>query len=145
MVDCRRTREPGLIYDATPEDWRRYLAGIGSLTVEPTTTPIRSRDLNQASITISDSSDAVTVTRTVTATRRGAWSATGSVPGYDVEVAPRTLTFARAGESRTFTVTLSRRTAAVGAWQNGYLTWKDGPAKVRSSIVARWTGPATTP
>ncbi|MFJ6651605.1 S8 family serine peptidase [Microbacterium sp. NPDC091313] len=131
-VDPTRFFEPGLLYLNGPDDWAAFLQGKGlaDFGVEP----IDGSDLNLASISIGALSKPQTVTRTVTATTAGTYTASIEVPGLDAVVEPSSITLAE-GESKTFTVTFTRTTAAAEEWTTGSLTWTGGGTTVRSPIA----------
>src|SRR5690606_211484 len=52
-----------------------------------------------------------------------------------VTVEPSTLTFSKAGESKTFTVTFDNASAPVAKWATGSLTWKSSDGDVRSPLA----------
>jgi len=138
---------PGLVYDAGFSDFVNFLKGQG-LCGCPAAVAIDASDLNLASIAIGDLAGVQTVTRMVTNVGGASATYTASVvepAGIDVQVSPSSLTFA-AGETKTFTVTITRETAAFGTYQSGSLTWVNGTRTVRSPIVVRAVGiaaPAT--
>ncbi|MCU1509609.1 MAG: sbtB [Glaciihabitans sp.] len=126
----------GLVYLNDVTDWKRYLVGVGEATY-PGVSGIDASNLNLASIAVGDLTSAQKVTRTVTSLGSGTYTATASVPGVKATVSPSTLSFTAAGQSKTFTVTFSRTTAAVDKYATGFLTWKrtSGSTTVRSPIV----------
>jgi len=134
FVDPARMLEPGLVYDSTPLDWLRFLEGSGVPTgtglgaVDPS-------DLNQASIAVADLVGKRTVRRSVTATTGGYYYATADVPGYDVQVSPSVLVM-QPGETKQFSVTLTRTTADLQAWSSGSLTWTGGDELTVTSPIA---------
>lgn len=137
QVVARDYLDPGLLYLNDADDWEGYLAGIG----EPTTgdvDPLDGSDLNLASIGVGSLPGRQSVTRTVTATRPGTYTAevTG-LPGVRATVEPASLSFAEAGEQHTFTVSFLREDAPLGEFSTGYLTWSDGDTIVRSSLAVR--------
>jgi len=134
---------PGLVYDSGFNDWIAFLCGAtnginpadcsglaaAGYSLDPS-------DLNLASITIGDLAGSQTITRTVTNVGPAgtyAVSTTG-LPGFNVAVTPSTLTLRR-GQSKSYTVTFTRTTAALNAYQGGQLTWTDGHHNVRSPLV----------
>ena len=133
QVDPRKYFEPGLVYLNGIADWLAYLQGIGW---EAGVDPIDASDLNLASIAIGSLSAPQTVTRTVTATQAGNYTASVVLPGFDVTVSPSTLSFGAAGETASFTVTFTRTTAPVEQWAKGFLTWS-GTKDVRSPLAIR--------
>jgi subtilisin family serine protease len=138
--------KPGLVYDSGYADWVRFLCGTGQLTGEPCTAygKIDPSDLNYPSISVGRLPGKQTVTRTVTNISKedGEYTAKVEAPaGYTVAVSPARLEIKK-GRSATFTVTLTRTTAALGQWSFGSLTWvpkerEDGLSDVRSPIAVR--------
>ncbi|MDT4942208.1 MAG: hypothetical protein QOJ34_2297 [Pseudonocardiales bacterium] len=140
FVQPNGAANPGLVYPATPTDWRRYLVGLGVHFAPPndTLTAISGSQLNQASIAIGSVPGVASVTRTVmnVGSSAATYTSTASVPGFDVSVSPNTLNLAPGG-SATFTVTFTRTDAAFNAYAKGSLTWSDGTHFVRSPIALR--------
>jgi len=136
-VDPTKYFDPGLLYLNGPADWAAFLQGkgLGDFGVQP----IDGSDLNLASISIGSLAKPQTVTRTVTSTQAGTFTASVDVPGLDATVEPSTLQFGAAGETKSFTVTFSRTTAPAEQWTTGFLTWKSGTTQVRSPIAVKPT------
>ncbi|WP_431961598.1 S8 family serine peptidase [Actinacidiphila sp. bgisy160] len=133
QVDATRYLHPGLLYLNGPEDWTRYVAAIKGDTTAPAPT-----DLNLASIGVGTLAGRQTVTRTVTSTGPGTYTADPvRIPGVDTVVEPKSLTFTKAGQSATFKVSFTRTTAPLGEYATGYLTWRDGAQSVRSAVAVR--------
>lgn len=134
QVDPERYFEPGLLYLNDVQDWASYIEGVlpGSFTGVD---PIDASDFNGASISIGTLASAQTVTRTVTSTAAGTYTAEASIPGVDVTVEPSTLSFSKAGESKTFTVTFDNASAPVEKWATGSLSWKSSDGDVRSPLA----------
>jgi subtilisin family serine protease len=137
-VDPTKYFDPGLLYLNGSADWAAFLQGkaLYDFGVEP----IDGSDLNLASISIGSLAKPQTVTRTVTSTQAGSFTASIDVPGVDAVVEPSTLTFGAAGEEQDFTVTFTRTTAPAEQWTTGFLTWTSGDTQVRSPLAIR---PAT--
>jgi hypothetical protein len=131
-VDPTKYFEPGLLYLNDLGDWLAYIQGIG---YDAGVTPIDPSDLNLASIAIGALTAPETITRTVTATQPGTFTASISVPGIQAVVSPSTLTFASAGDTASYTVTFSRTTAALDQFATGFLTWTSGSTIVRSPVA----------
>lgn len=131
-VDPTRYFEPGLLYLNDLGDWLAYIQGIG---YDAGVDPIDPSDLNLASIAIGALTAPETITRTVTATQPGTFTAAISVPGIDAVVSPSTLSFASAGDTASFTVTFTRTTAALDEFATGSLTWTSGSTVVRSPVA----------
>src|SRR5690606_23175823 len=119
----KRYLNPGLLYLNGVKDWAAFLDGKG-LSDFPGIEPIDGSDLNQASISIGSLASAQTVTRTVTSTEKGTFTAKASVPGVNVKVTPQQLKFDKPGQTKTFTVTFDNKSAPVEEWATGSLTWK---------------------
>ncbi|MFL5310508.1 MAG: S8 family serine peptidase, partial [Myxococcales bacterium] len=133
--------DPGLVYDHGFNEWVSFICGTGQLTgcanvIDPS-------DLNQASIAVGDLAGVQTVTRTVTNVgSAGTYTvAVSAPPGFTVSVNPTSLTL-RSGQSASYSVTITRTTAAFANFPNGFqfgsLTWSDGSGHgARSPIVVR--------
>ncbi|KNX38370.1 S8 family peptidase [Luteipulveratus halotolerans] len=144
---------PGLVYDAGITDWLKYSCGIDQLqlvTEDGTCDQIGRidpSDLNYPSIAIGDLAGTQTVKRTVTNVEGRATQYTASVQapaGFTATVTPSTLTIPP-GQSRSFTVTLTRTSAAYGKYAFGSLTWKGNRGQeVRSPIAVQAVAAAVT-
>lgn len=134
QVDPTRYFEPGLLYLNGILDWAAYIEGVLPGTFNGIEA-IDGSDLNVASISIGSLASRQSVTRTVTATAAGSYTAEATIPGVDVVVEPATLSFSEAGESKTFTVTFENATAPVEQWATGSLTWKGADGDVRSPLA----------
>ncbi|GAA4492080.1 S8 family serine peptidase [Actinoallomurus oryzae] len=124
--------EPGLVYDSSDNDWLGYLTGRGVDTGVPA---IATSQLNSPSIAAGHLLGTETFTRTLTAVTPGLYHATVSVPGMEAKVSPSILDFAKAGDTHTFTVTLTQTTQPSGRTTTGSLTWSKQGTSVRSPIV----------
>lgn len=135
---------PGLVYDAGPVDYLRFLCGVNSLASDDpictTFGAIAPWNLNLASLTAADALGKITLTRTVKnpTAASATFLASASVPGWDVVVTPAALTLA-ANASASFTVKLTRTSGSVGVWSFGNLVWSDGVRQVRSPLSVRGT------
>ncbi|GAA2216626.1 hypothetical protein GCM10010429_44240 [Micromonospora olivasterospora] len=139
--------KPGLVYDSGYADWVRFLCGTGQVTGQACATygTVDPSDLNYPSISVGALPGKQTVTRTVTniAKEDGDYTAKVEVPaGYTVAVSPSRIKVKK-GRSATFTVTITRTSAALGQWSFGSLTWvpqdRDEFTDVRSPIAVRAT------
>ena len=138
--------DPGLVYDSGFNDWLAFLCGSTTGVSASTCTALAglgysfdASDLNVASIAIGDLAGSQTVTRRVTNVGSSAATYTASVSGLagvTASVSPSSLTI-NPGQTKTFTVTLTRTTAAIAAYVGGQLSWTDGTHTVRSPIVVR--------
>ncbi|WP_309102989.1 S8 family serine peptidase [Microbacterium sp.] len=133
-VDPTRYFEPGLLYLNGVSDWAAFIEGKG-LAEFNGIEPIDGSDLNLASISIGSLASAQSVTRTVTATEAGTFTASAEVAGVDVTIEPSMLTFGAAGETATFTVTFDNQSAPAEQWATGSLTWTSEKNTVRSPIA----------
>jgi Subtilase family/Fibronectin type-III domain/Peptidase inhibitor I9/PA domain len=136
--------DPGLVLDSGWNDWLAFLCGT-TTGVSPATCSALSglgysfdpSDLNVASIAIGDLAGVQTVTRRVTNVGGGtatyAASYTG-MAGFNVAMSPSTLTLA-GGQTKSFSVTFTRTTAALNAYTGGQLTWSSGSRAVRIPMV----------
>lgn len=142
-IDPNKAADPGLVYNIAAADYSKYLCGTGD-TRECAQGGIPGYNLNLPSITVANVVDTTVVTRTVTNVGAAAASYTGKVAvhGFKAELSPATLTLAP-GESKSFTVSLTRTTAFENVWQLGAMEWSDGVHTVRSPVTAR-TGKLVT-
>lgn len=137
---------PGLVYDSDVNDWLAFLCGATNGVSPSTCTGLADAgysldpsDLNLASISIGDLPGAQTVRRTVTNAGWGASTYTASftgMAGFTVDIQPPTLHL-RHGQSKSFSITFTRTSAALNAYTGGQLTWSDGTHAVRSPLVVR--------
>lgn len=133
QIEPTRYLNPGLLYLNGPADWAQYIAAIGGDPSAPAPS-----DLNLASIAVGSLPGRQTVTRTVTSTEAGTFTADPvQIPGVQTAVEPSSLTFTAAGQSKTFQVTFTRTTAPLGEYATGYLTWHNGTQSVRSALAVR--------
>ncbi len=138
--------DPGLVYDSNINDWFAFLCGTTNGVSAGTCTALRNAgystdpsDFNGASIAIGDLAGSQTVTRRVTNVGASAATYTATVSGMtgmDVSVSPSTLTL-NPGQTKSFTVTFTRGTAALNAYVGGQLTWNAGSHHVRSPLVIK--------
>lgn len=137
FVNPRRFLDPGLVYDSGADDWLAYLKGAG-LSTSTTVAAIDPADLNLPSIGAGALVGRRVIKRTVTAVTPGRYTASISVPGLKATVTPSVLSFGKAGQKGTFTVTLTRTTAPLQKFTTGFLTWTaTSGATVRSPIAVR--------
>ncbi|CAL9056224.1 unnamed protein product [Musa banksii] len=134
--------DPGLVYDASYEDYLLFACSSIGAQMDPSfpcpeTSPSPS-DLNYPSIAVSDLNGSVTVRRTVTNVGRGParYRVTVTEPtGVSVRISPGVLSFKRVGQKKSFTVTLKARDTPSKVYVAGSYTWSDGAHVVRSPIV----------
>ena len=134
--------DPGLVYDAGPVDYLRFLCGIGALppshgaclafgTIAPW-------NLNLASLTAADVLGKITITRTVknVGAATSTYSGSATIAGWSASIVPGSLTLAP-GASGSYNVNLTRTTASVGTWTFGNVVWSDGLHQVRSPLTVK--------
>ncbi|HHU09870.1 MAG TPA: S8 family serine peptidase [Intrasporangiaceae bacterium] len=142
--------DPGLAYDADTFDYIAFLCGNApdwaSLfglcpTLEDAGYSFDATQLNLPSIGMSSVAGSHTVERTITNVSNKRLKPKVSVQapaGYTVTVSPSRLDIAP-GKSATFSITVSNKTAPVGEWRFGSLTWSDSGYKARSPIAVAAT------
>lgn len=156
-VNPNKALDPGLIYDATIDDYVNLLCALNFTKKQIQTitksasnncsTP--SLDLNYPSFiaffNVNDSKSGVQITRefqrTVTNVGKGQSTYGASVTamkGFEVEVVPNKLVFEKEGEKLRFKVSIRGPSLMNETVAFGYLSWVDSEGKhvVRSPIVA---------
>ena len=136
-----RMFNPGVIFDARDKDWLGFLEGAGFDT-DTAVEPIDSSDYNAPSIAIGELVGSKKVTRRVTAVRPGSYQTTISVPGVTATVSPSTLHFARAGETRTVTITFAPEVAPASTTVFGSLEFEGAGTVARVPIAVASQAPA---
>ncbi|MCB5291911.1 Minor extracellular protease vpr [Arthrobacter sp. SO3] len=135
QVDPAGMVDPGLVYDANLQDYKKFIQGTGvNLGLPSSTLP---RDMNVASFSLGNLTGKIEVTRTVTALTPGVYKVKADVPGIKVNVAPAALNFKAAGEKKTFKVTFENKNAALGQFAMGSLSWEGAGKTVTSPIAVR--------
>jgi subtilisin family serine protease len=135
-IDSTRVLDPGLVYSSGIKDWLGFLNGQGVDTGAPQAGTIAARDLNLPSIALGSLVGEVQVKRQLTALVPGMYRPEVNLPGFNVQVEPKSLNFAKAGQTREVTLTIRNVSAPVGKFSTGSLTWK-GPRSVSSPIAIR--------
>jgi len=115
-----------VVYDITNAQFDAYSAGATGTS------------LNLASITFSNVLGVGSTTRTVKNTGPSAvtLAASATLPGFTVAVSPSSFTIP-AGASQSFSVTLTRTTAAFGSYNYGNLSLSGSGQSLRSPLTAR--------
>ena len=135
QVDPARMVDPGLVYDANFEDHLKFIQGTGvNVGMKTSTLP---RDMNVASFSLGNLTGKIEVTRTVTALTPGVYKVKANVPGIKVSVSPAALNFKAAGEKKTYKVTFENKSAALGKFAMGSLSWEGAGKTVTSPISVR--------
>ncbi len=137
QVDPAKVLSPGLVYDATTEDYLKFIQGTGmDLGIDGLGTTA-ARDMNVPSFALGNLAGKIEVTRTVTALTPGLYRASVNVPGVNVKVTPSVLNFGAAGEKKTFKVQFENNNAALGKFAMGSLSWQGANKTVTSPIAVR--------
>lgn len=145
QMNPNQASDPGLLYDATIEDYLLFLCGSGvnASAILPNTTfkcpenPPKAYQLNYPSVAIANLNNNETVTRTVTNVG-GKSEYTVSVdepPGVSVDINPKKLSFQSTGEKQIFTIKFTLQKPLNKNYVFGSYTWNDGNHKVRSPIA----------
>ncbi|GJN40627.1 hypothetical protein PR202_gb29873 [Eleusine coracana subsp. coracana] len=147
-VHPNRAVDPGLVYDAGPDDYYTFLCAMGFATGDVTrlsagkfTCPARPaamEDLNYPSIVVPALRGTQTVTRRLKNVGRPAqYRASWRPPfGIAMDVEPKLLDFAKPGEEKEFKVTVTSNKDKLGmGYAFGRLVWSDGTHYVRSPVV----------
>lgn len=149
-VNPTRAADPGLVYDLGVPEYAAYLCALlgdraqativrnGSLScAKLPKTP--EAQLNYPTITVPLQPTPFTVNRTVTNVRppESTYTVKVDVPGtLKVHVSPATLVFSKAGEKKTFSVTVSGQASGGQDVVQGSLSWVSGKLVVRSPVLA---------
>ena len=137
QVNPTKALDPGLVYDASFTDYLMFLQGQRCDCLPASFPAIDASDLNQPSIAIGGLAGTQTVTRKVTNVDDTAATYTVAVTsptGFTTEVNPTSLTV-NPGETKSYTVKITRTDAAFGSRRAGQLVWSDGTHSVRSPIL----------
>jgi Subtilase family/Fibronectin type-III domain/PA domain/Peptidase inhibitor I9 len=128
-VDPLRILDPGLVFDAGPAAWHRFLDGR-----------TRPQDLNLPSVAVGELVGRAKVVRRVTNVAHATETYTARVSelhGVNVSVAPSTMTLAP-GQTRSFTLSFTAGpTASLDRFTRGSLTWTSARHQVHSPMVVR--------
>ena len=147
-VNPNSAADPGLVYNAGWNDWLAFLCGTTTGVSAATCTALTGlgystdpSNLNVASIAIGDMAGVQTVIRKVTNVGSSTATYTPSytpmpMPGFTVAISPSSLAL-NPGQTKSFTVTFTRTTAALNAYTGGQLTWTGGTHNVRIPMVVR--------
>jgi subtilisin family serine protease len=133
--------DPGLVYDAGIADYTAFLCGTNTIASKACLAygSIASYNLNLASLTAGSVTGKLAINRSVTnvGPATATYTASASLPGFDVAVTPPSLTLAP-GAKGSFSVSLTRTSAALNAYSFGAVEWRDGNGHiVRSPLTAR--------
>ncbi|KAF8017334.1 hypothetical protein BT93_H2503 [Corymbia citriodora subsp. variegata] len=157
-VDPVSALNPGLVYDLTVEDYLDFLCGLNYTSSQINALARRNYtcdssktyslyNLNYPSFAASfdsTSGGAATVKYTRTLTNVGAAgtykaSASSDSAAVKIAVVPATLSFSKAGEKKSFTVTVTGGAMPANTNAFGRLEWSDGKQTVGSPMAFSWT------
>ena len=135
--------DPGLVYDSGPSDWLEYGCAIGQFQLLGNdlcdgVKSIDPSDLNYPSIAVGELTGSQTITRSVTnvSSKTSTYFPKVKAPkGTKVTVNKRYLSV-RPGQTKKFTLTITRTDAAFGKYAFGSLTWKDTDGHAVRSPIA---------
>lgn len=144
-VAPNKAADPGLVYDLGALDYKKYLCGRG-VAAECGSGSLQPYNLNLPSISVSNVVAPTAVTRTVTnvGDSTATYTVSTSISGFTANVSPTSLTLAP-GESKSYTVTVARTTAADNTWKFGQVVWTDGVHTVRSPLQLKGGKPVVAP
>jgi subtilisin family serine protease len=142
---------PGLVYDLSITDYAGHICsllgdhGLARIVRNSSLTcamlpKVKTAQLNYPTITVPLASTPFTVNRTVTnvGPATSTYTAKVDVPStLVVRVFPKTLAFSKAGEKKTFSLTVSSHGVGKQEFVEGSLRWVSKKHVVRSPIVAR--------
>jgi hypothetical protein len=137
-VTPNKAADPGLVFDSGFNDWLSFLKG--QKLIGNNVPAIDASDLNLASIAIGDLAGSQTVTRTAKSVGSQSETYVFSVSGLTgIAVTPSVPSFTAApGSATPFSVTFLRTTAALNAYQQGFITWTGSRGHVvRMPVVIR--------
>ncbi|KAL3726135.1 hypothetical protein ACJRO7_031079 [Eucalyptus globulus] len=157
-VDPVSALNPGLVYDLTVKDYLGFLCGLNYTSSQINTLARRNYtcdpsksyslyDLNYPSFAASFDSTSgrpttIEYTRTLTnvgaATGTYKASASSDSAALKIAVVPDTLSFSKAGEKKSFTVTVTGSAMPASTNAFGQLEWSDRKQTVRSPMAFSW-------
>ncbi|VAI41760.1 unnamed protein product [Triticum turgidum subsp. durum] len=149
-VNPARAADPGLVYDMGATDYAGYICwllgdeGLATFVRDKRTTcaklpKVKDVQLNYPTITVPLKSTTFSVNRTVTNVGPPASTYTVRLDmpkSVMVHVAPNKLVFSKAGEKKTFTVSVSGKDVHGQGHVEGSLSWVSAKHVVRSPIIA---------
>ncbi|TXG47753.1 hypothetical protein EZV62_027047 [Acer yangbiense] len=143
-----KAMDPGLIYDASYNDYLLYLCSSSSSRLNDTNLTFKcpkvipsAANLNYPSLAIPNLNGTVIVKRTVTnvgSSSKSVYFFTAKPPlGVSVKATPNLLFFNRVGQKKSFTITVRARRGKHqrNVYGFGWYTWTDGHYYVRSPMA----------
>lgn len=143
-----KAADPGLVYDASYKDYLLFLCSSGSKSLDssfkcPKNSP-SPVNLNYPSLAIPKLNGSVSAIRTVTnvgGSNSVYFVSVKPPPGISVKVSPPILFFNRAGQKKSFTITVKLDNGITAdsiekdKYAFGWYTWSDGIHNVRSPMA----------
>ncbi|XP_068638638.1 subtilisin-like protease SBT5.3 [Aristolochia californica] len=142
-----RAQDPGLVYDISTTDYLDFLCNRGYNSSQMATfsdgykCPEKARsilDLNYPSISVPNLHNSTTITRTLkNVGTPGTYKVrVEHLAGVTASVEPKSLTFEKMGEEKSYKMTLAPKYGRMGGdYVFGRIIWSDGVHYVRSPIV----------
>lgn len=138
QVDPARFLNPGLYFEAGSKDYLGYLQGLGYDLGIDGLSPIKARDLNQASVAVGNLDGRVETSRTATALTPGVYQISVDTPGVRVRTIPSILVFDKVGASKTFKIIIERSSGKSGQTYSGDITLSGAGVKVQMPVSVRY-------
>lgn len=140
FVQPNKAVDPGLVFDAAPNDWRSYMVWLGVQFSAPFNTlpPVDGTNLNQASLAIGALAGEETVIRRVTNVGSATETYTVSEDVAGLDIVNDEASFALApGATKVLTLRVTRTTASLGDWAKGSLSLTSSAHTVRIPVAVR--------
>ncbi|CAI0414057.1 unnamed protein product [Linum tenue] len=152
QVNPTKANDPGFIYDIQPDDYIRYLCGLGysdtlvEIIVQHKVScsqnlSIPEAQLNYPSFSITLSSTTRSYTRTVTnvgAANSSYRSEILGLQGVYVKVTPASIVFTEVNQKASYSVTFSKEGSFTRPSAHGYLRWVSNDHNVTSPIAVKF-------
>ncbi|KAI4295353.1 hypothetical protein L6164_035407 [Bauhinia variegata] len=150
--DPQKAADPGLVYDASYNDYLVYTCSIGvtkdlNVSFNCPNSPPEPVNLNYPSIQIHMLNDTKTVQRIVTnvGSSNSVYTFSAKPPqGFSIKASPNVLNFDSVGQKKRFNVTVRARRAQVPTkydpeqYYFGWFAWSNGIQHVRSPVAVSW-------
>ncbi|KAK9268011.1 hypothetical protein L1049_010450 [Liquidambar formosana] len=143
-----KAADPGLVYDASYDDYLLYLCSFNITDAEPSfkcpKVPPSTLDFNYPSLAIPKLNGTMTVKRTLTnvgGSKSIYFPIVKPPSGFSVKISPSVLNFSHVGQKKSFTITVKAqnnktvRKIYKGGYAFGWYTWFDGIHVVRSPMA----------
>ncbi len=137
-IDPTKAANPGLVLDASTNDYIRYVDSQDPTIFHDGQPPIQPSDLNLASISNAQVPGTFATVRRFTSVDAAprTWTVAVGVPGFSTSVSAAAFTLAP-GATQSLTITAMRTTAPLGDYAYGALTLTSGPTTLRLPVSLR--------